>query len=117
MKDKKDFWRCVIVQYVPEGVSTAATRCKGLSDLSSFLMSAQFSKHPPKSITTIDSTNELDLHSPDTLFVDSDIVDIVTTTISEDDLDGEFYKKFPQFALKMWSGKFYPDFARNLGFP
>ena len=24
-KDKKDFWRCVIVQYVPEGVSTAET--------------------------------------------------------------------------------------------
>ena len=107
----------MIVRYVPEGVSTAETRCKGLSELSSFLMSTQFSKHPPKSITTIDGTNELDLHSLDTFFMDSDIVEIVTTTIAEDDLNGEFYKKFPQFALKMWSGKFYPDFARNLGFP
>ena len=101
MKDKKDFWRCVIVWYVPEGVSTAETRCKGLSDLSSFLMSAQFPKHPPKAITTIDSTNELDPHSLDTFFMDSDIVEIVTTTIAEDDLNKEFYKKFPQFALKL----------------
>ena len=80
-------------------------------------MSAQFSKHPPKSITTIDGTNELDPHSLDTFFMDSDIVETVTTTIAEADLNGEFYKKIPQFALKLWSGKFYPDFAHNLGFP
>jgi len=118
MIDPNKFWRVVIIRYVPhDGVSTPEMRQKGLKDLSAFLQSKDGTKYPPKDVTLIDGTNVDDPHSLDQFFMDEDIIDIAQLEIAEDDLNSNFYTKFPEFALKLWSGPSYPQFARDLGFP
>ena len=118
MVDPKGFWRAIMIRYLPgDGVSTPETRQSGLKVLSAFLQSKDGTKYAPKDVILVDATNVEDPHSLDHFFMDQDIVEFAKTEIAEDDLNGEFYSRFPEFARKLWAGKFYPDFARELGFP
>ena len=70
-----------------------------------------------KDVTLIDGTNVDDPHSLDQFFMDEDIIDIAQLEIAEDDLNSNFYTKFLEFALKLWSGPSYPQFASDVVFP
>ena len=62
-------------------------------------------KYASKDVTLIDATNMDDPHSLDHFFMDQDIVEFAKTEFAEDDLNGEFYSKFPEFARKIVGGK------------
>ena len=111
------YWRYVIVRHVPAGISTPESREQGLSNLKDFLMSSANSKFPIPNIVTMDCTDESNPLSLDSFFVDNDIVDFIKTEFDDEDLNKDFYSKFPVLAHKLWSGPNYPDFARDIGFP
>jgi hypothetical protein len=117
MKNPKGFWRKVIVRHPTEKNSTAETRAEGLAVLKKCFLSSEFSNFPPDSIETFDATDEENPHALDSFLQDSDIVEIVTKQIAEDELDEEFYASYTETAKRLWSGKYYPSFARGLGFP
>ena len=111
------YWRVVLLRYVPDGVSTKETRAHGLAVLSAYLKTKKNSDWPPTDIITVDNTNEENPHSLDMFFMDNDIVEIVQREFAEEYLNQEFYSTYNSFALKLWSGTNYPEFARKLGFP
>ena len=111
------FWRHVIVRHVPGGISTPESREEGLRKLKEFLMSTANSKYPITDVTTADCTDSDNPLALDHFFLDVDIIDFIHTEFDESDLNREFYSRFPELALKLWSGPNYPEFARDLGFP
>ena len=77
---------------------------KGLPRTFCFSSVQGWHKYAPKDVPLIDATNVDDPHSLDHFFMDQDIVEIAQTEIAEDDLNGEFYSNFPEFARKLWTG-------------
>lgn len=118
MVSSKNFPRTVVLRYVPTEISTKKTRQEGLQVLSKFLNSEQNTQFvSSKNIPTIDKTNEADPHALDCFFLDGDIESIIRNVFDEDELNMNFFSKYNQIALKLWSGTEYSDFARQLGFP
>ena len=118
MLDSNSYWRKIFLRYVPGGRSTPGSRTEGLQVLKTFLMDRNFSEYPPADINTVDCTNEEDTHSLDMFFLDQDIIDIIKVDVDEQDLNSLFYSTYTGFARKLWSGAFYPEYARTeLGFP
>jgi hypothetical protein len=117
MKNPKGFWRKVIVRHPSDLESTAETRAEGLEVLKKCFLSNEFTHFPPENIETFDATDEENPHALDSFLQDHDIVTIVTEQIDEAELDGDFYTKYPETAKRLWSGKYYPNFACGLGFP
>lgn len=111
------YWRNVIVRYVPTGKSTVESRAEGLKVLKEFLMSKENSVYPIDDIKTMDCTKEDNPHSLDSFFLDKDIVEFVKKEVHDEDLNKTFFSKYELFARKIWSGTYYPDFARDIGFP
>lgn len=109
--------RYVLVRHVPAGISTPESRTKGLDTLREFLMSTANSKFPITNINTLDCTDKNNPLALDSFFLDDDIVDLIKTEFDAEDLNKEFYSKFPVLARILWSGPNYPDFARDIGFP
>ena len=117
MNSSKKFPRAVVLRYVPTRLSTKKTRQNGLQVLSKFLNSDQNTRYIGHDIPIIDKTNEADPHALDSFFLDDDIESIIRNVFDEDELNQDFYTKYNKLALKLWSGKLYSDFARQLGFP
>jgi hypothetical protein len=116
--DSNNYWRKVFLRYVPGGTSTHVSRSEGLLALKTFLMDRNYSEYPPTDITTVDCTNEEEPHPLDTFFLDQDIIDIIKVDLEEQDLNSLFYSTYTTFARKIWSGAYYPEYARTqLGFP
>lgn len=115
--DSRDFRRCIMLRYVPEGISTPASRTEGLAVLRAFLMDRRYSNYPPANIITLDQTNTTDPHALDEFFMDQDIEVFIKEEFDIAELDNEFYTKYPELAKKLWSGIHYPEFALQLGFP
>ena len=118
MVSSKNYARSVVLRYVPTELSTKKTRQEGLQVLSKFLNSEQNTQFVSKnSIPTVDKTNEADPHALDCFFLDNDIESIIRNVFDEGELNMNFFSKYNQIALKLWSGTEYSDFARQLGFP
>ncbi len=106
--------------YPLNGISTAEDRQVALDVLKGKFLSKEFSNFPPdaiETIETIDAMNEENPHALDLFFLDSDIVDIIKEQVAESDLTSEFFHNYADCAKKLWSGIYYPNFARELGFP
>lgn len=117
MLDPKEYWRCVFLRTPLEGVSTPETRAEGLQVLRTFLMSSDYSDYPPKQIDVLDTTDDEFPVALDCFLQDHDIVEIVKDTHEESELNENFYENYQDFARLIWSHRFYPQFARGLGFP
>jgi hypothetical protein len=117
MHDDKGYWRSVMIRNPPDGVSTAETRATGLKVLKAFFMDPTTTTYPPKDIVMSDQTNPGELHPMDNFLQDHDIIEIVEDSFEKDDLNEEFYTNFPTLALSIFGGPYYPEFARNLGYP
>jgi hypothetical protein len=116
--DSNNYWRKIFLRYVPGGRSTPGSRSEGLLVLKTFLLDRRYSEYPPSDILTMDCTNEEDPHPLDMFFLDQDIIDMLKVDVDEEDLTSQFYSTYPDFARKIWSGAYYPDYARTqLGFP
>lgn len=117
INQKDSYNRCILFRYVPEGTSSVASRTMGLNILKKFFMDAAFSKWPAPNILTMDGTNEDDPHALDAFFMDEEIEKIIKEEFDDEELDFDFYAKYPGLAKKLWSGTSYPDYAIQLGFP
>ena len=117
MTNPEGFPRNIIVREPPGGVSTAASRQKGMDVLSNFFKDSTINRWPPETIVKRDETNLQDYHALDEFFMDEDIERILREEMDEEVLNQDFYGKFTEFARKCWSGAFLPAFARSLGFP
>jgi hypothetical protein len=117
MKNPKGFWRMIIVRHPLDGVSTTETRAEGLAVLKKCFLSSEFSKFPPDDIETIDATDVDNPHALDLFFQDHDIVNIIKEQLDDAVLNDTFYATYTECATKLWSGTFYPSYARGLGFP
>lgn len=118
VSEPKKYYRNVLLRYVPTVTSTKETRAHGLQAAENFLKSGKNTGFPSMvSIPTMDCTNESDSHSLDSFFLDNDIENIIRNVFEESELNKSFYTKYNTVALKLWSGKYYSDFARQLGFP
>ena len=118
MMSSKDFRRALVLRYVPTRLSTKTTRQDGLKVLSKFLNSQQNTIYVGKNdIPVVDKTDEANPPALDCFFLDDDIESIIRNVFEEDELDNNFFIKYNNLALKLWSGTNYSDFARHLGFP
>jgi hypothetical protein len=117
MLNPKGYWRMLIVRHPFEGVSTPETRAEGLAVLKTCFLTTEFSRFPPDEIETIDATNVDDPHALDQFLQDHDIVNIIKEQIDEEVLNDKFYEAYTECARRLWSGNFYPAYARGLGFP
>ena len=117
MVNHKGFWRKVVVRHPKDGLSTPETRAEGLAILKKCFLSKEFTQFPPDDIETIDATDVNNPKAMDMFLQDHDIIDIMKEQICDDDLNEEFYGKYNDCAMKIWSGTNYPAYARSLGFP
>lgn len=125
MKDKKGFWRKIILRFpqnedemlVP---STPQTRTEGLAILKRFFTDKQHSDFAPLShqIITSDETNEEEDPPPlDAYFTDPQIRLLMMNYIEAKELNETFAKSWTSLAPFIWSGKHCSPWARTLGFP
>jgi hypothetical protein len=83
--------------------------------------STTFTNYPPADIETIDATDVDNPKALDQFLTDHDIVNIIQEQLDEDDLDEDFYSKYPAFAKKIWSEQttqllqFLSDLAISVG--
>lgn len=115
----KNFPRNMLIRDVSDlGGSSKLTRTDGLDALKQFFMDPDFTRFPPRDIMKVDDNREEDPHALDEFFMDEDIKLILEREFNEEDLNREFYKNYNQLAKKIWSGKFFPDYAIDeLGYP
>lgn len=114
----KNFPRNILIRDVSDkGGSSKLTRIEGLKVLKRFFMDPVYAKFPPKDIITVDSNKEEDPHALDEFFLNEDIERIIKLEFKDDDLNCNFFKLYPQLAKKIWSGKYYSDYAHELGYP
>ncbi len=117
LSEPKKFFRKVMIRYVADGTSTKETRQHGLRVIENFLKSDKNTDYVLDSIPTVDCTDESDPPSLDSFLLDKDIEEIIRNVFEESELNKDFYSKYKSVALKLWSGTYYSDFARQLGFP
>jgi hypothetical protein len=117
MLNQKGYWRMIIVRHPVGGISTPETRAEGLAVLKQCFLTREFSNFPPEDIETFDATNVDDPHALDLFLQDHDIVNIIKEQLDEAALNGTFYATYTERAMRLWSGNFYPSYARGLGFP
>ena len=117
LNDETGFARMWLIRYPPEKESTSDTRKEGLQVLKDFFMSKLGTDYPPPDINLVDDTSDV-TEVLESLFLDEDIEQIVTSSFDKDELDEEFYEKFTVFAKSIYSDREPSEFAKSeLGFP
>ena len=61
-------------------------------------------------------TDDDNLPSLDSFFMDDDIKNIMEQDIAEEELNNKFVLNYPSFANRVYAGNNYSDWARTLGF-
>ena len=105
-----------LVNYAEDDVSTPESRMKGMTNIKAFLMDPKHQRYPATAITLEDLTDEENYASLDDMFLDDDIEYLLREVIHADDLNKEFFEKFPYFASHCWKGTNRSNFAHSLGF-
>jgi hypothetical protein len=72
--------------------------------------STTFTNYPPADIETIDATDVDNPKALDQFLTDHDIVNIIQEQLDEDDLDEDFYSKYPALLKKFGQNKL-PSFC------
>ena len=116
MRDPKGYWRHVILRY-PEGGSTVASRQEGLRVLKEFFMNGAFHRYPPSEINITDATDETNPPALDEFFQDGDIEQIIKLDIEDEELNAQFYSRYPEMCGKIYSHQVPSFYVRGLGFP
>jgi hypothetical protein len=115
--DPDGFARIWILRYPLDGESTHESRQEGLRVLKTFFMSKKATDYPPTSITVFDNTTD-NVPVLEDYFLDVDIEEIVKASCEPEEINVEFFEKYPDFASKIYVDKEPSMFAKEqLGFP
>ena len=102
-----------LIRCLPEGnPTTSETRLEGLSILNSFFKNKSYSKYPPSHIRTSDLTSDPP-KALDNFLLDDDIIGLLEHTFTEDALNPNFARNFPEIASIVYGGPTYSTKAKE----